>query len=749
MKQLHENLSQSSPGYKKWHESSQSSAVHWLVVVMFAVGAGFWVTNNVSVNAENQTANTMSSSKTEVDAGEGLASLNNKLISAVKKYQKADNQTSSLNELIALATQRQDIFSKKIKSNQKEALLHAIPKDLLDQMPIEIQSLVEKEVDLEGTLSMIYIDYPKGGPPAELKITLEDSATGKKYNVYLDKDVAALKNGDKVKVHGLASKDSLLLALKNGNSTLVVTQTVQALVTGDQKTLAILINFQDNPGQPFTPTDVANALFNNTDSTDNYYTETSYGTVTFSGNAVGWYTINMSSATCDYNNFASAAKTAASQNGVNLNNYTRFVIVMPGTGACGWAGLGQVGSIPSNAWINGYINAFVYSHELGHNLGMRHSGSLDCEGNQIAASCTFSAYGDPYSEMGGSWVDRHVGAGHLYQMGWSKSQTVSSSGTYNIYPQEVFNANTQIIKISRADGLGAYYLEYRKAFGFDAGIPASMENVSVHLWNGVENQRLDMSPDHDFSNSALSDGTSFTDSMNGITVTQLSHDATKAVVQITMNGPACAKNNPQITISPVSQTGSGGATLSYTVNIKNNDTSTCGNTTFNLTNSVPSGFSSNMSATSATLNPGGSTNVTLSVTSPSGTPDGTNTFTVNATDSSDGSHAGSANGNYIVFTQVADTTAPSVSITSPAANASVTGNKVNVSASATDDIKLSKVELYIDNKVVKTCTTTGKNLSCTFSWNTKPVPNGNHTIMSKAYDAANNITQASITVVVR
>lgn len=92
-----------------------------------------------------------------------------------------------------------------------------------------------------------------------------------------------------------------------------------------------------------------------------------------------------------------------------------------------------------------------------------------------------------------------------------------------------------------------------------------------------------------------------------------------------------------------------------------------------------------------------------------------------------------------------DTTAPTTSITAPANNATVSGT-INVTATASDNVGVTKMEIYIDG-ALKTSNT---NLtSLTYSWNTTTATNGAHTIVSKAYDAANNIgTSTTVNVTV-
>ncbi|HXW53303.1 MAG TPA: protease pro-enzyme activation domain-containing protein, partial [Myxococcota bacterium] len=81
--------------------------------------------------------------------------------------------------------------------------------------------------------------------------------------------------------------------------------------------------------------------------------------------------------------------------------------------------------------------------------------------------------------------------------------------------------------------------------------------------------------------------------------------------------PVCTRANPSISITPSTQSGSIGQTLSYTANISNNDTSACGSSTFDLTTVLPAGFSVNVNPTSLSISPGQTGTATLQVTSSS------------------------------------------------------------------------------------------------------------------------------------
>ena len=86
-----------------------------------------------------------------------------------------------------------------------------------------------------------------------------------------------------------------------------------------------------------------------------------------------------------------------------------------------------------------------------------------------------------------------------------------------------------------------------------------------------------------------------------------------------------------------------------------------------------------------------------------------------------------------------DITAPTTSITAPANNA-VVSSAVSVTASASDNVAVTKVEFFLDGALQSTDTSS----PYAWSWNTLAAANGAHTLQAKAYDAANNIGSSSI-----
>ena len=91
-----------------------------------------------------------------------------------------------------------------------------------------------------------------------------------------------------------------------------------------------------------------------------------------------------------------------------------------------------------------------------------------------------------------------------------------------------------------------------------------------------------------------------------------------------------------------------------------------------------------------------------------------------------------------------DTTAPTVSITAPAAGATVSAT-VTVDAAASDNVGVTRVDFLLDDVVQASDSTA----PYSWSWNTTATLDGLHLLVAKAYDAANNVgTAASVSVTV-
>jgi hypothetical protein len=92
-----------------------------------------------------------------------------------------------------------------------------------------------------------------------------------------------------------------------------------------------------------------------------------------------------------------------------------------------------------------------------------------------------------------------------------------------------------------------------------------------------------------------------------------------------------------------------------------------------------------------------------------------------------------------------DTTPPTVSITAPAANATVSGT-VTVSATASDNVGVTSVQFLLDGANLGSALATAP---YSLSWDTTTASNGTHALSAQASDAAGNVgtaTSVSVTV---
>jgi len=84
-----------------------------------------------------------------------------------------------------------------------------------------------------------------------------------------------------------------------------------------------------------------------------------------------------------------------------------------------------------------------------------------------------------------------------------------------------------------------------------------------------------------------------------------------------------------------------------------------------------------------------------------------------------------------------DTTAPSISIRVRKDNANPSG-VLSVTASATDNVGVNRVEFYVNGVLASTSTAT----PYVYNWDSNAVANGSYSLIAKAYDAAGNVSQS-------
>lgn len=610
------------------------------------------------------------------------------LAKQIKQNQNKNNKNSidlnQLNDLIDTAHSRQTLISELLELSPNAVKRSKLPSKISKHAPDEIKQYLLQQQELEGELEIFYEDYEQA-ELSRLRHVLNTKAGRVELHFENTKALSKLKHGSKVKAKGLFIKNSdtedaasaliesqteVALLADDGStvSTASVSQAQLSNTLGEQKTLVLLVNFQDNPTeQPWTKEEVQDMVFG---TVNDYYQEASYGQTWLVGDVMGYYTLPID-ATCSLNNIDNTGRQIAMDNGIDVNNYDRWIYVFPSID-CGWTGMGTVGGTPSRAFINGSMTLRTLGHEFGHNLGLRHARDLRCDADVIGDNCISIDYGDTLDIMGKSGVVAHFNSFSKEQLGWFNQNigeviTADSDGSFHLEPFEVLSdGEAKTLKVLRGyDSITNnklwYYLEYRQALGFDSfleGNTSITDGVVFHLATETDiasNQLLDMTPDSqlaDFDDAALIYGHSYNDVNAGLTITTEWADRNGVNVSVNYSGQSCIKEVPSLDLlSNESEWVEPGTSVTYTVTVTNNDSTGCEVSNYDISASIPSGWTSNNE--SVTLAAGDSGLIMLTVTSTLITEDGFYDIAISAQNTNDSSYSSTGVVSYVVETPIA------------------------------------------------------------------------------------------------
>jgi hypothetical protein len=438
------------------------------------------------------------------------------------------------------------------------------------------------KAEIEGTLQMVHIDdFDAAKAWFEFDVT---DASGRTVPLALRIRPAALQTGMKVRVNGRVRVDGsvepeTIVILAHPARAAASRVNEKAAITNN--VLVILIRFTDSGAQPFTQAQVqekfsGGAAFTNV---SDYFKETSYGQQMLNATVTPW--LVSTSATppnCDWRTIGTLARSEATLAGYSPSSYQSLVYVFPQISACGWSGLAYVGA--SGVWSNGSNSLLVYAHELGHNFGLLHAGSLDCGSAPIGGACSASEYGDPFGAMGNQRA-MHFNAAQKLDLGWISASSVpahsSGTATYVLSPLEVPGGSTYAVKVPVASNR-TYWLEYRQPIGFDATGLGSFPNSGLQirvaspfetLCSGCDaysndTQFLDMTPGTTaFTDGTLVAGAGFTDPAFGVTFNVLSATSSALSVQVVKAGSAPST----ISLASSANPSSSGALVSFVATV--------------------------------------------------------------------------------------------------------------------------------------------------------------------------------------
>ena len=298
------------------------------------------------------------------------------------------------------------------------------------------------------------------------------------------------------------------------------------------------------PGSPFSAFDVFSQ------SSRGQY-QVDFGTRSNGQAAVfGPYLVDRSATarcTKGYSEWSKQASLLATSEGYKRKRYQHTVFLFPPrqTIGCGVTGIGEIGG--DTSWLFG-LSANSFTHELGHNLGLFHSGRRDATG--ITAQ-----YGDLSSPMGSFQPETVLfSAPHRSQLGWipvaeQETLTPGTTGRRTLYALERQRTASvaRVLSVALADG-SSYKLSYRQEL---PEAPSSrsrsyVQGLTIHRDFGLGLTTRLMG--------ILHDGESFIDEYHNIKVTQAFHNQDSVTFEISGTTPLSSLEKGCFLVDPCTVT---------------------------------------------------------------------------------------------------------------------------------------------------------------------------------------------------
>jgi len=584
-------------------------------------------------------------------ANDDAAQLTQALVAQQQRLAQAQDIGRQKQRLIELAETRADVLAGLMDTDPGAVFRVALPDQIASQMPAEIQDLLLRWTEVEGTLEILVED--RESLHDSIVHHVLNTPAGERISLHFASAPEDLQSGQQARVNGLflpngTDGDNGDLAVgDDGVQMLALDGTGNSgtgglpYAIGQQRYAVIMVNFEDDLSQPWSMAQVDNLVFNQADA---FIRENSKNASWLNGNVFGWFTIPMSKTVCDINNIPGMVYTAAANAGVDLSSYPRRMIVFPYATGCKFGGMATVGGGTSVMMVNGSFALTTFVHEIGHNLGLYHGKALECGSAVMGSTCTSDEYGDYLDPMGKG--AGHYNVFHKERMGWHTNgdvQPVTTPAQFLLSGYASSAIGIKALKVpggsDAASGNPVYfYLSYRQPVGYDSAYATSANITNgVVVQIGTEHQPesshlLDMTPGSGSNNytdsrdPALTSGLTFNHPASGVSITTQWVDGTQALVSVVPgNTPTatCTAAAPGLALSgSPSDWVTAGSAVNFTLTVTNHDSSACVADTFDIAAQIQSNWTASYSDNSVTLAPGATASVTVVITSPSNVADG-------------------------------------------------------------------------------------------------------------------------------
>lgn len=801
---MHKKSLKNSKIGKRWQKFHKPAKVLFFMIVFAALGGGYYLyTSNASpANAPNKSQNKQIDVKLE-DQAKVMRSNTQILAIGEAVYKSSGRSGRAGAPLTFYAKERKDALLRLFASDPAVAAQLLTPDTTLSSLSnVNHDKNLEKKMQLSGTYSMMHRHQPDNVSIDTHQIVTSDGT----FTLYSNGKFPSLRGGTTVSLTGYQLGQSVFIPTADDETTVPIVNTNKVLAAasyiGDIKAAVIFGDFTDSTASLDVNATKASFQGNPGKDVSSYFSEASYGKSSLSASFFGPYrlsaTTNEACGSADLSNFLPSLDELEQKANVDIDftQYRRFIYVFNCPQIGGYTfGEGDYLTLDgialnSASTIIGdirYTKPKIYIHELAHNLDNRHAGFYHCPMSSFISptrfdiGCATIEYGNAFDVLGSGPQSSigHLVTRHKTQPGWldsSNSITLGTPGTYTykLTPYETPSVGPLSLTIPRSNSGTGFTVEYRQPIGFDsfmASFPKQTQgafiNFSYYMMGvptggGADTQSIDTTPDsiltsqptetYDNNDGALLPGNTFTDPEYGISIRTISADATGATVTVTIPAAPCERYAPTLTAtSPLNMIANPGATINYTMTVKNNDSSGCKSNKFRVTTY---NYASDSTYSYATKNLG----VIATPDHLSLPPGGTATVTVSVTSFSDITTGiwklrGSVQSNSI---GIAKAVIPAFTYEIPATNdTTAPSTPLNVSGQALG-ASLVKLEWSpsTDNNGVAGYEVIRDDLARFFTMkntltDTYPSPsNTNHTYSIRAYDRMNNYSAASAPITV-